>query len=137
MAAGRSEIRQISLKVISKALEHYTSISAQDFAKLLHLAGDYQANELQVRRHDWLSVKTIAELGLRQEGIIVLGITRNDGNYLGAPDGDTAIQKGDVLIFYGRVTLMQDLDRRKAGYAGDRDHRKQIAHQKKTKKKEK
>lgn len=123
--------------LISKTLKRYTNISAQDFAKLLHLAGEYQVTELQVRQQDWLADKTIAELGLREEGIIVLGITRKDGNYLGAPDGNTRINKHDVLILYGRAKTMQELDRRKAGAAGDREHREKIVDQKNIKKKEK
>ena len=123
--------------IISKLLKKYTKLSVQDFAKLLHLAGDYQINELQVRRNDWLAEKKIGELGLREEGIIVLGINRKDGNYLGAPDGDTKIEKNDVLILYGRATFMQQLDRRSSGIAGDEEHREKIIEQKAIKKDEK
>ena len=84
-----------------------------------------------------MTLFSLSELGLREEGIIVLGITRKDGNYLGAPDGDTRINKHDVLILYGRAKTMQELDRRKAGAAGDREHREKIVNQKNIKKKEK
>ena len=90
-----------------------------------------------MRQQDWLADKKIAELGLRKEGIIVLGITRKDGTYLGAPDGMTKIKKHDVLILYGQAKTMQELDQRKAGAAGNREHREKIADQKKIKMKEK
>jgi hypothetical protein len=35
---------------------------------------------------------------LRKEGLIVLGISRPDGNYLGAPDGETTVNGDDVLL---------------------------------------
>jgi K+/H+ antiporter YhaU regulatory subunit KhtT len=118
-------------KFITRILKRHTTISVQDFARLLHLAGDYQINELNVRRGDWIEGKSIAELGLRQEGIIVLGITRKDGNYLGAPDGDTQITENDVLILYGRAAAMKELDQRETGPAGDKEHRKMVKDQQK------
>lgn len=96
-ASSRWVDRHLS-NFISKGLKRYTKISVQDFSKLLHLGGEYQVNELQVRRNDWLADKKIAEVRLWEEGVIVLGITRKDGTYIGAPDGDTNIKKNDVLI---------------------------------------
>ena len=46
---------------------------------------------------------------LRKEGSMVLGITRENGNYLGAPDGDTQIRANDQLIFYGRSSAIRVL----------------------------
>lgn len=115
--------------LISRLLKHHTNLSVQDFAKLLHLAGDYQISELQVRQQDWLAEKSIAELGLRKEGVIVLGINRMDGNYLGAPDGETRINEGDVLLVYGRSNVIEQLDRRSADLAGDREHKETVIEQ--------
>ena len=136
LASSRWVDRHLS-NIISTLLNKYSTISVQDFSKLLHLAGEYQVNELQVRRHDWLADKTIAELGLRDEGVIVLGITRSDGTYLGAPDGETRILLNDVLILYARASVMQQLDQRDAGADGDREHQKEVIEQKKIKAKEK
>ena len=49
----------------------------------------------------------------------------------------TKIKKHDVLILYGQAKTMQELDQRKAGAAGNREHREKIADQKKIKMKEK
>jgi Trk K+ transport system NAD-binding subunit len=101
----------------------------QDFSKLLHLAGDYQISELQVNRHDWLAEKTIAQLELSKEGILILGINRKDGTYLGAPDGETGVHANDVLTLYGRADVIRELDQRKAGVNGDMKHRAKIIQQ--------
>ena len=128
LASSRLVDRHLS-NLISKVLKKYTRLSVQDYAKLLHLAGDYQINELQVRNDDWVAGRTIAELALRREGVIVLGINRGGGRYLGAPDGDTRIEKGDVLILYGRAQVIEALDQRSAGRKGDWEHHEKIVEQ--------
>lgn len=123
--------------LVSRALKRYTRLGVQDFARLLHLAGDYQVTELQVDPEDWVAGRPLAELGLRQEGIMVLGVTRLDGRYIGAPDGDTVIHANDVLILYGRVSALKDLDERRSGFMGYVAHRQNIAEQEKVVQEEK
>jgi len=115
--------------VISSALDSYTRISVQDYAGLLHLAGDYQITELTVMDDDWIAGKILADARLRTEGIMVLGITRKNGNYIGAPDGNTSIKKNDRLVLYGRTAAIRDLDQRGKGIMGDRDHIKKTHEQ--------
>ena len=62
--------------------------------------------------NDWIEGKTLAESELGGEGIIVLGIKRMDGTYLGAPHGKTLVLPKDVLIVYGRISQVEDLDQR-------------------------
>jgi hypothetical protein len=128
LAASRWVDRHLS-NIISRALKRYTTLRVQDFAKLLHLAGEYQVTELQVTAQDWLAEQSLADLGLRNEGAMVLGITRSDGRYIGAPDGGTVIRENDVLILYGRAGIMKALDERKAGFAGNIAHQQRVAEQ--------
>lgn len=118
--------------LVSKALQRYSNLKIQDFAKLLHLAGDYQITELQVNAGDGLAGRTLAQLGLRKEGIMVLGLTRASGRFIGAPDGGTEIKANDVLILYGRAAVMIDLDQRQHGFAGNMARRQKIVAQKKS-----
>ena len=67
---------------------------------------------------------------MRDEGIAVLGIERNDGSYLGAPYGSTCIYPGDTLILYGRKRALMELDVRREGIAGEQAHQQAIATQK-------
>jgi hypothetical protein len=53
----------------------------------------------------------------------VLGLTRADGQYIGAPTGTTLIKSGGILVIYGREEGISALDRRLAGAAGDEAHR--------------
>ena len=135
-AASQWVDRHLS-NLVSKTLKRYTNLRVQDFAKLLHLAGDYQITELQVQSGDWLADRSLGELGLRQEGIVVLGVTRKSGRFLGVPDGDTNIKADDVLILYGRAEGIRDLDERQHGYTGNMAHQQKMADQKKIERKEK
>jgi len=135
-AASQWVDRHLS-NLVSKALKRYTNLKIRDFAKLLHLAGEYQVTELQVNSGDWLAGRTLAELGLRKEGIMVLGVTRADGRFLGAPDGETEIKDDDVLILYGRSEVMIDLDQRQHGFTGNMAHQQKIVDQKKIEREEK
>jgi K+/H+ antiporter YhaU regulatory subunit KhtT len=109
-------------KVISWALNRYTHLPVQDYAGLLRLTGDYRIAELRVRGDDWMAGRALRELKLRDEGVIILGITRANGVYVGAPKGPTMIRPGDTFILYGRQSCFEALDRRQKGEGGDREH---------------
>lgn len=98
-------------------------LDVQDYARLLQLHGDYVVSELEVCEGGWLADRTLGELRLRDEDVIVLGVHRDDGDYVGVPDRETLLRAGDVLIVYSDAERLADLDRRSAGSAGDAAHR--------------
>jgi TrkA-C domain len=116
-------------RMIGVALRHWTDLDVRDYASLLRLAGEFSVIEMRVRPDEWLADKTLAELNLRSEGALVLGIERTDGSYVGAPRGPTAVRPGDLLIVYGRTSRLKELDRRPAGSDGDRAHREAVGSQ--------
>ena len=115
--------------LISWALARYSSLDVKDYASLLQLTGDYRVTELHVEAHDWLACRQLQELGLRDEGILVLGMHRKDGTYLGAPRGPTKILPDDTLIVYGRIPSLEQLDQRRKGFLGDMEHHEAVAEQ--------
>ncbi|MEE4242909.1 MAG: TrkA C-terminal domain-containing protein [Desulfopila sp.] len=123
--------------LIAKFLKKNTRLNVQDYANLLHLAGEYQISELHVQHSDWIANQTLAALKLREEGVVVLGITRENGDYVGVPDGRTKIQPGDILISYGRAKAVAEIDERKVGSKGNREHKKKVEEQVRKKNKEK
>ena len=76
-----------------------------------------------------LAENSLGELHLRDEGVVVLGITRLGGDWIGAPDGDTVLHAGDVLVVYGREDRVCELDNRRGGAAGDTAHAAAVAEQ--------
>lgn len=99
-------------RVIGWALKRWTRLDVRDYASLLRLSGEYEVSEMAVEAGDWLADKTLAQLSLRERSVMVLGIQRRDGTYVGAPDGQTKILPGDVLILYGLEPAIQNLDER-------------------------
>jgi hypothetical protein len=116
-------------RVIAHLLDRFTDLGSRDVASLLNLSGPYAVNELAVCAHDWLAGRSLAQLDLRREGVVVLGIIRRGGRYLGAPTGRTVIREGDMLIAYGTGEQLRELDDRPAGAQGDRAHAVAVEHQ--------
>jgi K+/H+ antiporter YhaU regulatory subunit KhtT len=135
LAASKWVDRHLS-ESISRALKQHTQLDVRDYAGMLHLAGDYQVHEMRVEKDDWMADRALMDLNLTDEGIMVLGITRTDGTYIGAPKGPTMLRPEDSLILYGRSAAVEKLDRRKTGISGELDHVRSVEEQKKVQKKE-
>lgn len=120
--------------VINKALQQYTDLEVKDYYSLLHLEGDYRVSELKATGDDWLSGETLNELQLDAEGVRVLGIRRENGDYIGAPVGKTRIKKGDIVILYGKTSTIQSIEKRKKGSTGDSEHQQEVHKQEKIEK---
>ena len=113
--------------LIAKVLKRWTDLDASDYGQLLHLSDRYAVGEIAVRPEDWVADRTLEELDLREEGILVLGITLRDGAWVGAPTFGTRIHAHERLVAYGPVAQLRELDRRAAGPEGDRAHERAVA----------
>jgi Trk K+ transport system NAD-binding subunit len=94
---------------IKWGLRRTTSLDVRDFASLLHLRDNYGVAELEVNEGDWLAKSRLKDLNLLGEGVVVLGILRGDGSYVGAPSQEARLHPGDTLIAYGRDERLQEL----------------------------
>ncbi|MFK5954843.1 MAG: TrkA C-terminal domain-containing protein [Planctomycetota bacterium] len=113
--------RQISVAV-SWALNRWTKLTAQDYTEMLHLSHDYSVSEFPVDAGDWMAGRALMEMRLGDEGVMILGIERADGTYVGAPKGSCVIEAGDELIVYGKHAMLMGLEKRRAGNEGDLQH---------------
>lgn len=129
LIATNSTFNRYLTRMVKWSLRRWTKLEIRDYASLLHLKGEYQVMELQVSAEDWLADKRLDEVRLRDEGITVLGIQRSDRTYIGAPKGSSCIYPGDLLILYGRRSVLSELDARLADWAGEEAHQKAIAEQ--------
>lgn len=114
---------------INTALDQYTELDVKDYASLMHLSGDYRIVELAVEPEDWIANKQLANTRLREEGIVVLGIQRTDGTYLGVPNGETTVNPNDTLIAYGRIGSLERLDQRQNDIGAGFSHIEGVAEQ--------
>jgi hypothetical protein len=109
-------------RTIKWALARWTRLEVRDYSSLLHLTDDYVVTEMQVDEGDWLAGRSLAQLSLSHEGVLVLGIERAGGGFLGAPRGGVRVRSGDTLLLYGRTRSFEDLDERPSGPEGNRRH---------------
>lgn len=109
-------------RVIQWALTKWTKLDTRDYVSLLQLTTDYAVTELNVGPNDWLASKTLIDLKLPAEGVLVLGIQRREGKYIGAPHAETEIHAFDSVVLYGPIERIKELDERRAGRTGDAAH---------------
>jgi hypothetical protein len=129
-AVARSAwLERAMARFIERVLDRHTDLGRRDFASLLRLGGDYRVVELNVQAGDWIAGRSLTQLQLNREGVLVLGVTRTDGTYLGAPRGDTVFQPGDIVMLYGRQSAIAELDQRRAGVGGQIRHAEAVAKQ--------
>ena len=115
-----------ALAAVIRPVLRSRGLDARDYAALLDLEGDFAVSELLVEPGDWIAGRTLAQLRLRDEGVVVLGIHRPAGAYVGLPHGEHRIEPGDTLVLYGRGGRVAELDRR--GRAeGDAAHVRALA----------
>lgn len=127
LLAGSRVVDRALTRITEWALRRYTSLVVRDYDKLLHISDDFTVAEVEPREGDWLLGRRLDELALREEGLIVLGIYRRSGAYLGVPRGPTVIEPGDRLVVYGHDEGVLELAGRPAGPDGDRAHEQAVA----------
>lgn len=112
-------------RVILLTLRKWTKVDVRDYVSLFRLSSGFSICEMKVDPEDWVVDKTLAELDLPAEGITVLGIMRS-GGYIGVPRGQTRINVDDILVLYGQTPVIDDLDTRRRGPAGDLARREAV-----------
>ena len=124
--AGSKAVDRALTRITEWALRRYTSLNVRDYDKLLHISDDFTVAEVEPREGDWMLGRRLEDLALREEGVIVLGIYRKDGRYLGVPGGPTLVERGDRLVVYGDDDAVRALSERPAGPEGDRAHQEAV-----------
>ncbi len=112
---------------IRRILRKKTTLGRRGYHRLVELAFDYEITEVDSKENSWLCDKTLAELNLPDEGVLVLGIWRNADTYLGAPRGDYTIQEGDRVVMYGKGESLGEIARVRDNLEGKelQQHRKE------------
>lgn len=112
---------------ISRVLAKHSPLNVVDVDSLLHLAEGYRISELTVPDHDdWLAERTVGETRLRDEGVNILAITREDGTFIGSPTTHTRIEVGDSVVCYGRAEVLVEIEERRRDRSGDREHDRRV-----------
>jgi len=115
--------------IMQRALNRWTDLDTRDYASLLRLSSNYTVMEVHVREGDWLAGKSLSECQLPSEGVTVLGVYRDNGDYIGAPRSTTKIYPNDTLLLYGRADTVRQLDLRRDDPEGERAHEEAVEDQ--------
>lgn len=99
---SHSKVYQRVCDVIFKyVMKRYYDDAQGDYIHLCHLSNDYKIAEVAVPRDGKLCGVKLADTDLKSGGMMVLAITRADGEFISQPSGDDVIGENDVLIIYG------------------------------------
>ena len=130
---GRSKLVDKGLSwVIERALSKWTHIRIMDYEQLLGLGKGYSISMIKIKQGSWLEGKTLQELKLNEEGVLVLAVYRKVKGkevLLGAPRGDLKLISGDTLVCYGPEDVLSKLPERLRGARGDLEHLEAVARQ--------
>lgn len=85
----------------SHALRRYTRASAAGHGELLSLPDRHVVVEVAVRPDAAVAARTLGDLTLNRDGILVLGLARAEGGFESAPPDTAPLQAGDTVFLYG------------------------------------
>jgi hypothetical protein len=125
LLAGSRVVDLALTRATEWALRRYTTLDVRDYDKLLHISDHYAVAEVEVRDGDWLAGRSLGELRLRDEGVLVLGRYRGS-SYVGVPSRDTVLEDGDRLVLYGDEGSIPQVAVRRPGPEGDAEHEEAV-----------
>lgn len=97
-------------RAAARYLSRHGGLAMRPHAAQLHLAGDFAIRELRVREADEAAGRTLAEMHLPSERVVVLGIHRGVNEYVGLPTPETEVAAGDALVVYGESEALDRLE---------------------------
>ena len=117
--------------IVKRLLVRYKTVELRDYADLLSLRDDYRIVEFEIKGHTWLADRSVRDLGLAQEGVLVLGVKPPEKAYIGAPPPEVRLHSGDVVILYGRKRRVEAVSTRPSGdlaahRAAEREHQREV-----------
>jgi len=115
-------IERLLDRVITYALANMTELKIMDYESVLKLDKGYTIAHVQVEEGCWLAGKTLNEMQLSREGVLILSIQRETGLTLATPSSSAELHVGDKLLCYGLEDVLTNLSTRRCDAEGDRIH---------------
>ena len=120
LALSQAADRLLS-RVIDRGLRRFTRLDVRDYAGLLRLRDNWIVGEIVVAPGDWFIDRTIEDLDMASEGVLVLGIERAGHRYVGAPKATARFREGDKVVLYGLRDTLDRIDGRERTAEGEMD----------------
>lgn len=113
---------RLLVRFIKKMTKKIPALKLNDYDSLLNISGEYTVSQCRVQPDSWIEGRSLEQLQLNNEGILVLGIRPREGRFAGTPQKETLLSEGDEVIFYGKEAAVRALIDRKKGSQGDLEH---------------
>ncbi|MGV6814016.1 MAG: TrkA C-terminal domain-containing protein [Phycisphaerales bacterium] len=94
-------VKRLLEAIIKTSLEKIHNVRAIDYETILRSKDGFAVMQVEIDQDHRLIGRTLAGAKLSQEGVLVLGIERASGEYIGATHSTTEINEGDILTVYG------------------------------------
>ena len=115
----------LNLTMIKRPLDRLMRISLSkagmrrvvDYELLLNIRDGYQVSDFVIPENHPLAERSLMESRPADNGIIILGVTDGNGNFVGAPHKDVVVHVGDTVMVYGNqesVAAMASVVEKKA-----------------------
>ena len=96
-----SLVRKVVDISIDLSLRHSKVLRVHDYELLLRVGSGYCVSDVHITGRGPFCGKNLATSRPSDQGIIVLGIERPNGSYIGAPGPKDTIDVGDIITVYG------------------------------------
>lgn len=115
--------------VLQVLFARFPILNLRDYEALLRMDKGYAISHMHVEADSWLCKRTLRDLDLISEGLLVLNLERQDGFLVGTPGPNTLLRAGDQLLIYGQEEDVAHLNRRESDAAGDAAHQEAVERQ--------
>lgn len=95
-------VKRVLEWIIELSLKKFQGVHAMDYETVLRSRDGFAVMQVEIEHDHPLVGRTLAGAKLSLEGVLVLGIMRATGEYLGATHSTTEILADDVLTVYGK-----------------------------------
>jgi len=102
-------LRRVFDHVIRRTLKQAGLVRALDYEMLLRIQDGYCVSEVELMDGNMLAGKTLRESRPSDHGLILLGIQRENGEYLPTPGPEDRLELGDVVMVYGAEETVRAL----------------------------
>ncbi len=87
--------------VMKYTLERAGVVRALDYELLLNVENGFCISDFRIEKGHLLAEKALYESRPNDHGIVILGIRRGGGEFIGAPGKDDVVHAGDTIMAYG------------------------------------
>lgn len=121
-----NSVRELADRLLTVVVARIPHLEVIDFEELLEFDKGYTVAQLHVDRNRWMTGRTLRDLRLADEGVLVLSVTRASGATIGTPEADTTLEVGDRILIYGHQESLERLRSRTADSRGEEERQESV-----------